>query len=95
MGFIAKSDYEKIVAQNKKKNIATNKYLTDIQDPNFLYIKGKFFANDVKAEEKAKLFNVGSGLGYAMCDTIANRVSEPQIGEKTELKEAVKDLVAL
>lgn len=77
MGFITQAAYDKIVAQNKMKNLINNKYLKDPKDPNFQYITNKFFYNEAEKEKKTKLFNVGSGLGVSIASKIAERVGTP------------------
>jgi hypothetical protein len=53
---ISLQDQKLLVKQSELKKLETNQYLHDVNNDNFQYIKGKFFALD--NDDKCKLLNV-------------------------------------
>lgn len=78
-------------AQNKK--LITWEYLQDENNPNFQYIKWKFFSWETT--EKAKLLNVWSWLFTTISQTIAFYVWNPNFDFNFPTKKLVEDYVSL
>jgi len=64
-----------LATQNSKKKLTTNEYLTDSNNPNFKYIRDKFFNRE--PVDKVKLLNTGSGLFTTITQTLSFYVGNP------------------
>lgn len=83
----------KLSQQAKNKKLITWEYLQDENNPNFQYIKWKFFSWETT--QKAKLLNVWSWLFTAISQTLSYYVWNPNLEFNFPTKKLVEDYVAL
>lgn len=90
---ISLQDQKLLVKQSELKKLETNQYLHDVNNDNFQYIKGKFFALD--NDDKCKLLNVWSGIFSTVSDVMAFYTGNPSYDFEVNMNEFVKDITTL
>ena len=72
MALLTKTELKELEVVRRKIDIVTNEYLLDPNDPNFDFIRKKYFDwyKQEDAIRKTRLHNVGSGVGYSVASVI-------------------------
>lgn len=73
---VSRTEFERFTENAILKSIAEDKYLEDEENPNFVWMKERFFDKSVS---KTHLLTVSSWLWKSISDTVAYYVGEPSI----------------
>jgi len=86
---ITQENIERLIRNSELKSLYDNTYLTDIDNPNYKYIKSRFFRHE--EDETARTLSVGTGLFPTIADIPANYTGNPVSDDKLDIIKCTKD----